>query len=401
MALLPVATALARVLDGIDPPPEETVPIGDANGRVLTRDLSARLTQPPFDASAMDGYAVFGDGAASVGDTWTVIGESAAGRAHSAAAGPGEAVRIFTGAPVPAGCGTVVIQEDVSRTGDTIVAIDGTRAGANIRRAGNDFSEGAVLLKRGRRLDAHTLTLAAAMGYGEVPVARRPVVAILATGDELVAPGTLPGPDQIVSSNPVGLAALVAQAGGTARPLGIAPDRMDALAERIGAARHADVLVTIGGASVGDHDLVGPALKNEGLELAFWKIAMRPGKPLIFGRLGPTRVLGLPGNPVSALITARVFLVPLIQALLGEARAARVRETAILTTPLEANGPRLHLMRATLGRDANGALTVTPSQSQDSSLLAALVEADCLIWREPGVAAADAGEAVTIERLAN
>jgi molybdopterin molybdotransferase len=301
--------------------------------------------------------------------------------------------------PVPAGCGTVVIQEDISRTGDTIIAIAGTRAGANIRQAGVDFSLGDVPLRRGRRLDAHALTLAAAMGHGEVAVARRPAVAILATGDELVPPGTLPGPDQIVSSNPVGIAALVRRAGGLPRLLGIAPDSMDALAERIAAAKDADVLVTIGGASVGDHDLVGAALKHAGLDLAFWKVAMRPGKPLMFGRLGAMRVLGLPGNPVSALVTARVFLVPLIEALLGQARAARVAETAVLTQPLEANGPRLHLMRARLGRREDGALTVAPLSSQDSSLLSALTLADCLIVRQPGAKSAQSGDAVEVERI--
>lgn len=399
MALLPVAEALARVLADIPLPAEEIVPITAAHGRVLTRDLAAKLTQPPFAASAMDGYAVFGDGAAAVGDRWTVVGEAAAGRGFAGAVSAGEAVRIFTGAPVPADCGTVVIQENVSRTGDTIIAIDATKAGANIRRAGNDFDEGDVLLPRGRRLDAHTLTLAAAMGHGEVPVARRPVVAILATGDELVAPGARPGPDQIVSSNPVGLAALVAQAGGIARLLGIAPDNMETLKARIADARDADVLVTIGGASVGDHDLVGAALKAEGLDLGFWKIALRPGKPLMFGRLDKTRVLGLPGNPVSALITGRVFLMPLIKALLGETPDAGATETAVLTQPLEANGPRLHLMRAKLGRGDDGALTVTPLPSQDSSLLSALARADCLIRLEPDGAALKAGDMVAVERL--
>lgn len=399
MALLPVATALDRVLDGVPAPAEEMVAIADADGRVLTQDLAAKLTQPPFAASAMDGYAVYGDGGAPVGERWTVIGESAAGRGFSGRVAAGQAVRIFTGAPVPPGCGTVVIQEDVSRTGEAIIAIDATRAGANIRPAGNDFTAGDVALKRGRRLDAHTLTLAAAMGYGLVAVARRPVVAILATGDELVAPGTPPGADQIVSSNPVGIAALVTGAGGVARHLGIVPDRLEALTACIRAARDADVLVTIGGASVGDHDLVGEALKIEGLDLAFWKIALRPGKPLMFGRLGKTRVLGLPGNPVSALITARVFLVPLIEALLGQDRSAQDHETAILTQPLEANGPRLHLMRAKLGRNEAGALTVAPMPSQDSSLLSALAVADCLIRREPDVGAAAAGEMVVVERL--
>ena len=260
MALLPAETALARVLEGVPPPDEEVVPIGRAPGRVLTRDLAAKLTQPPFDASAMDGYAIHGNEAASPGDRWSVVGEAAAGSAFPGTVGPGEAVRIFTGAPVPATCGTVVIQEHVTRDGDTITADEPTAAGANIRPAGNDFSKGDVLLHRGHRFDAHSATLAAAMGYGEAPVARRPVVAILATGDELVPPGAVPGPDQIVSSNPVGLAALVAHAGAEPRDLGIAPDNKDALAERIGSAGEADILVTIGGASVGDHDLVGAVL---------------------------------------------------------------------------------------------------------------------------------------------
>jgi molybdopterin molybdotransferase len=399
MALLPVASALQQILAGIDAPGEELVSVFEADGRVLSRDLAAKFTQPPFAASAMDGYAVYGAEAAPIGARWTVVGESAAGRGFSGTVGPGQASRIFTGAPVPAGCGTVVIQEDVSRAGDVITAIDATNGGANIRPAGNDFSDGAVLLKRGHRLDPHGVTLAAAMGYGEVPVARRPVVAILATGDELVPPGARPGPDQIVSSNPAGIAALVTRAGGVALQLGIVADRMEDLRAAIAQARGADILVTIGGASVGDHDLVGPALKAEGIDLAFWKVAIRPGKPLMFGRLGPTRVLGLPGNPVSALITARVFLVPLIRALVGIEAKSEERETALLTKPLEANGPRLHLMRAKLGRDANGALTVTPMPSQDSSLLSALVDADCLIRREPGAEAQTNGSAVRVERL--
>ena len=399
MALLPVASALEQILSGIASPAEEMVSVFAADGRVLTRDLVAMFTQPPFAASAMDGYAVYGQDAAPVGARWTVVGESAAGRGFAGRVGPGEAVRIFTGAPVPADCATVVIQEDVARDGDVIVATDATASGANIRRAGNDFAQGDVLLKRGHRLDPHALTLAAAMGHGEVPVARCPVVAILATGDELVPPGARPGPDQIVSSNPAGIAALVVRAGGVPLQLGIVADRMADLRAAIAQARGADILITIGGASVGDHDLVGPALKEEGIDLAFWKVAIRPGKPLMFGRLDATRVMGLPGNPVSALITARVFLVPLIHALLGIEPEARDLETAILSQPLEANGPRLHLMRAKLGRDASGALTVTPMPSQDSSLLSALVEADCLIWREPDAALAAAGDAVRFQRL--
>lgn len=399
MSLLPADAALARILEGVAPLGEETVSVSDADGRVLARDLAASLTQPPFNSSAMDGYAIFGSTAASPGDRWQVVGQSAAGRGFSGAVARGQAVRIFTGAPVPETCGTVVIQENVTRDGDAIVATDATTAGANIRVAGVDFRAGEIALRRGRRLDPHALTLAAAMGQASLPVIRRPVVAILATGDELVPPGTAPGPDQIISSNPIGLAALVARAGGTARLLGIAPDKIDAIAARIRDARDADVLITIGGASVGDLDLVGPALEQEGIALDFWKVAIRPGKPLMFGKLGHQRVLGLPGNPVSALITARVFLLPLIGALLGVPRAAQTREVATLTAPLEANGPRLHLMRAKLGRGVDGTLAVSPMPSQDSSLLSALAEADCLIWREPNAHPLAPGAPVEIERL--
>ena len=399
MALIPVTAALARVLEAVPPPDEEQIAITDADRRVLAQDLVARYTQPPFAASAMDGYAVYGDDDVTVGASWQVVGESAAGRGHTGPVGPGEAVRIFTGAPLPAGCGTVVIQEDITRDGGRIVAREETAAGANIRPAGSDFAAGDVLLPQGTVLGAHALTLAASMGYGALPVARRPVVAILATGDELVPPGTTPGPDQIVSSNPVGLAALVARAGGIPRLLGIAPDDVEGLVTHIRQAAGADVLVTIGGASVGDHDLVGRALRLEGLDLAFWKVAIRPGKPLMFGRLGPMRVLGLPGNPVSALITARTFLVPLIEALLGLPRRARAPDIAVLTRPLDANGPRLHLMRARLGKRGDGLITVTPMDSQDSSLLATLVEADCLIVRQPDSPPATAGDTVEVERL--
>lgn len=398
-ALLPAETALERILENLPPPGEEIVAVADAPGRVLARDLAATLTQPPFDSSAMDGYAVHGRASADTGARWTVVGESAAGSAFKGTVESGQAIRIFTGAPVPAECGTVVIQENVTRDGDAIEATDATPAGANIRKAGNDFTKGDVLLTRGRRLDAHSAALAAGMGYGCLAVARRPVVALVATGDELVPPGTPPGPDQIVSSNPVGLRALIEQAGGIAKDFGIAPDDKIALSTVIERAREADVLVTIGGASVGDRDLVGPVLQEQGLDLAFWKIAMRPGKPLMFGRLGNRRVLGLPGNPVSALITARVFLMPLIRALQGEAHDARVPETAILTAPLEANGPRLHLMRGKLGRNDAGALTVAAMPSQDSSLLSALAASDCLIRRAPDAPALEPGTPVEIDRL--
>jgi molybdopterin molybdotransferase len=399
MPLLPVSEALQRILDGIEPPTVQTISIYNAEDRVLARDLEARFTQPPFDASAMDGYAVRGADLGDPGTRLTVIGASAAGHGFSQYIAPGQAARIFTGAPMPAGTDTVVIQEDVDREGDDIVLYDIPRPGANVRQAGVDFREGHIGLTTGRRLDAHTLTLAAAMGYAEVPVARKPVVAILATGDELVPPGTPPGTDQIVSSNPVGLATLVRKAGGEPRLLGIARDTEESIGTHIASARDADVLVTIGGASVGDHDLVAPALTARGMVLDFWKVALRPGKPLMFGRLGKTRMLGLPGNPVSALICGRVFLAPLIRALLGARERGPDRRMARIRHALEVNGPRLYLMRATCERGADGRLGVTALSSQDSSLLSALAEATCLIVRQPGASAISAGDDVEIEML--
>lgn len=400
MALLPVSEALARILDGIEPPAVQTVSIYNAEDRVLARDLAARLTQPPFAASAMDGYAVRGADLGEPGTRLKLIGTSSAGHGSEQLVGPGQTVRIFTGAPLPTGADTVVIQEDVIREGDDVVINEIPRAGANVRQAGADFREGQTGLTAGRRLDARALTLAAAMGCFEVPVARKPIVAILATGDELVPPGTPPGKDQIISSNPLGLAALVRKAGGEPRILGIARDTEASIASHIAEASNADVLVTTGGASVGDHDLVAPTLTKHGMQLDFWKVALRPGKPLIFGRLDKTRMLGLPGNPVSSYICGRLFLVPLIHALLGERGSGPRRYVARLTHALGANGPRLHLLRAICGRAADGSLSVTAMPSQDSSLVSALSEATCLIVREPDAAAADAGAEVEIEMMA-
>jgi molybdopterin molybdotransferase len=397
--LLPVSEALARILDGVAPTGPETVPLLDALGRVLADDVAAKLTQPPFAASAMDGYAVRAEDIASAPARLAVIGMSAAGRGFRGALRAGEAARIFTGAPLPEGADTVVIQESTQSDGDGVLIREGAAPGANVRGRGIDFEAGQILLRAGRALDAHALALAAAMGHGALPVRRKPVVAILATGDELVPPGTAPGPDQIVSANPIGLAALVAKAGGAPRLLGIARDTTESIAEKIGEARDADVLVTIGGASVGDHDLVAPALRARGMTLDFWKVAIRPGKPLLFGRLGSSRVLGLPGNPVSALICGHVFLKPLIRALLGLSEGDERTLSARLTHALEANGSRLHLMRATLARGAGGELAVTALPSQDSSLLSALAAADCLIVRAPGAPAKEAGSSVEIERL--
>jgi molybdopterin molybdotransferase len=399
MGLISVDEALARILDGVAPTEPEIVPILDAAGRVLAEDVAAKLAQPPFTASAMDGYAVSSSDLTAIPARLKVVGTSAAGRGHRDRLAAREAVRIFTGAPLPEGADTVVIQENTERDGDDVIVREPAKPMANVRARGSDFAEGQIRLHTGRILDAHALTLAAAMGHNTLSVRRKPAIAILATGDELVPPGTLPGPDQIVSSNPVGLAAIVTKAGGMPRLLGIAKDAEADIQAKIAEAEGADVLVTIGGASVGDHDLVAPALTARGMALDFWKVAIRPGKPLLYGRLKKSRVLGLPGNPFSALICARVFLVPLIRALLGATGQGVRRETARLARDLEANGPRLHLMRAKLGLTEDGMLSVSPMPSQDSSLLSALAAADCLIIRAPATAAAAAGSEVEIERL--
>lgn len=399
MPLLPVAEALARVLAGAEPTGVERVTLLQAAGRVLAADVAATLTQPPFDTSAMDGYAVQSGDVARVPVRLRLAGESAAGHAYRGELHPGETVRISTGAPLPAGADAVVIQENTERDGDRILINEPAVSRQHIRRRGFDFSERQTLLRAGELLNERSITLAAAAGHAELAVRRKPRVAILATGDELVEPGTPPGPDQIVSSNSFGLAALVTRAGADPLPLGIARDSHEAIADKIARSAGADILVTIGGASVGDHDLIGPVLKSAGADLDFWKIAMRPGKPLLFGRLGDRRVLGLPGNPVSCLVTARVFLLPLIRALLGRAVVDPIRR-ARLTAPLEANGPRTHYMRAALSPASDGALPFAdPLASQDSSALSLLTSADCLIIRPAGAPALAPGALVDIMDL--
>ena len=395
MALLPVEQALARILDGVAPLGPETVGLREARDRVLAEPIVATLTQPPFDSSAMDGYAVRAADVARVPITLPVVGESQAGKRYREPIGPGEAARIFTGAPLPEGADTVVIQENTERIGDTVRVNEVPVSGANVRLRGGDFGEGETLLEGGRRLDAAGILIAAAAGHATLPVRRKPRVAILATGDELIEPGTAPGPDQIVSSNPYGLAALIERHGGAPQSLGIVGDTHDALAARIAAARGADVLVTIGGASVGDHDLVRPALEAAGMTLDFWKVAIRPGKPMLFGRMGGTRVLGLPGNPLSCLVSARVFLVPLIASLLG--RVAKLGErTALLANDLPANGPRQHYMLARLEESAEGPPRVAALASQDSARVSGLANADVLIVRPPEAPPARAGDSVRI-----
>jgi molybdopterin molybdotransferase len=399
--LLSVADALAGVLAQARPLPRETVPLADALGRTLAADLAATRTQPPKAVSAMDGYAVRAADVATLPATLALIGQSAAGHGFDGTVKAGETVRIFTGAPLPDGADAILIQEDAEADGDRICAQAVATQGRHVRAAGLDFKQGERLLAAGTRLGPAELALAAAMNHPTLPVARRPRVAILATGDELVRPGMAPGPDQIVASNSFAVAGMVTAAGGTPLDLGIAGDSFEALQAAIAAAKAAgaDVLVTLGGASVGDHDLVKPALAKEGMELGFWRIAMRPGKPLLHGRLGEMAILGLPGNPVSSIVCAILFLVPLLRALAGDPDAAADRsEPALLGAPLKANDQRQDYLRATLAPGA-GLPVATAFPAQDSSLLRVLARANCLIIRAPHAPPAAAGEPCRILRL--
>ncbi|WP_321341070.1 gephyrin-like molybdotransferase Glp [Breoghania sp.] len=401
MSLIPVDDALARLLEGVEPTAAETVPLAEAAGRTLAADLAATRTQPPFSASAMDGYAVRASDVAHAPCSLKIIGEAPAGHGFSGKVQAGEAVRIFTGAPVPEGADTIVIQENTERSGDTVIVSKGANEGTYVRPAGLDFAQGDVLLKAGSVIDYRALALAAAMNHGTVSVRRRPRVAVLATGDELVEPGEVPGPDQIVASNQYGISAMAEACGGEARRLGISRDDETELANHVRAALawEADVLVTLGGASVGDHDLVQAALGNEGMELAFWRIAMRPGKPLMAGRLGRTKVVGLPGNPVSSLVCGHLFLRPLMAALLGRIGGDAAPEQARLASPLPANDRRQDYLRATLRRDADGVLIASPFKLQDSSVLSRLALADGLVIRPPFAPALEAGAPVSVVRL--
>ena len=401
--LIPVAEALSRVLASArEPLAEELTPLSEAFGRTLAREALALRTQPPFDNSAMDGYALRAADAASAGARLEVVGESAAGRAFAGRVEAGQATRIFTGAPMPGGADAVAIQEQARREGASVTLTNRVAQGENVRTRGFDFVEGEVLLAAGLRLTPRDVALAAAANHPALWVRRRPRVAILATGDELVAPGETPGPDQIVASNSLSVAGVVLAAGGVPLDLGIAGDEPAALAQGVARAREAgaDVLVTLGGASVGDHDLVQRTLIDAGMELDFWRIAMRPGKPLMHGRLGAMRVLGLPGNPTSSTVCALLFLRPLLRALAGDPQAgADLSEPARLAVSLEANAVRQDYLRATLTRDGDGALLATPIATQDSSLVKALARADALIVRAPHTSAASAGEACRIIRL--
>lgn len=400
-AMISVAEARGRILAAVKPLPAETVSVAEAVGRVTATDIVARRTQPPVAVSAMDGWACRSADVATVPARLKEIGYVPAGSSFDGVVGPGEAVRIFTGAPVPKGADCIVIQEDVDANGKELTVREGAKAGTYVRPAGLDFKEGEVGVQAGRRLTPADIGLIAAMNWPWVEVHRRPRIAMIATGDELARPGEPIGPNQIVSSNALALAALIREAGGIPIDLGIARDEEASLHALADGARGADMLVTLGGASVGEHDLVRKVLGQRGLQLDFWRIAMRPGKPLMFGRAtlesGSIPLLGLPGNPVSALVCGHNFLIPALRAMLGLDWQPQL-ETAVSGSDLAENDRREDYLRATLRQD-EGRLVATAFDRQDSSMLRLLSDADCLIIRPPLAPALKAGDAVQILRL--
>ncbi len=397
--MISVEEALARVLAGVESVPPETVGLANALGRVLAVDVAARLSHPPRAVSSMDGYAVRAADVAAVPAKLKPIGESAAGSGFKGTVAPGTCVRIFTGAPVPGGADAVVIQEDTASESGAVVIRKVAKPGEWIRPEGLDFRSGDVLLKAGTALTARDVGLAASMNVPWLQVRRRPRIALIATGNEVVWPGDPVGPDQIVSSNSVALAAYVRVLGGEPVNLGIAPDEPKALLALIDAAKGADLLVTSGGASVGDYDLVREALGRSGFDLGFYKVAMRPGKPLIFGRLAGIPVLGLPGNPVSAGVCAAVYLKPAMEKMLGLARDDAPEPTALLGRDLPANDHRQDYMRSKLAFNDAGEEVATPFDRQDSSMMANFARADCLVIRPPEAPAVPKGARVRILRF--
>jgi molybdopterin molybdotransferase len=395
MALLPVNEARARILAGVKPLPAEPVKLADALGRVLAAPVKAGRDQPPFDCSAMDGYAVRAADVSTVPVTLRVIGVSAAGRAFSGKIGPGEAARIFTGAPLPRGADTVVIQENTeAETPSSVKILQTARSAQNLRVRGLDFTKGDALLPGAIRLNARDIGLAAAANIPLLHVRRQPCVALFATGDELVEPGDKPNRDQIVSSNSHALMIMARHFGADVTNLGIVRDNLGATVQAVRRAQGADVLVTSGGASVGDHDFVQEAFRRSGVKIDFWKIAMRPGKPFMYGRRARQHVMGLPGNPVSALVCARLFLKPLLEAFLGLPEGTPME--ARLAAAMKANDGREDFVRASLSITSDGARTVIPFDKQDSSMQRTFRTADCLIIRPPHAEAARAGAMVPI-----
>ncbi len=393
--MISVEEARARILSGLAPTGTEIVPVSAALGRVTAEPILSRLTHPPQDVSAMDGYAV------RAGDPQPrlVIGAAPAGHPFAGRVGAGEAVRLFTGSVVPEGADAIVLQEDTDRDGDSISIREAIRPGQHIRRAGQDFAEGQMMVQANARLNPRHVGLIAAANHAWVPVRRRPIVAILATGDEIVLPGDPIGPGGIVSSNSHALSAFVRACGGEPLLLPIAGDSISAIADAASSVRHADLLVTTGGASVGDHDLVAPALEGVGLKLDFWKIAMRPGKPLMHGSLGSVRLLGLPGNPVSSYLCALLFLKPAIERLLGLPGAAPRPIRAVLMTGLNENDHRADHLRCRLTEAEDGMLQAEPFGRQDSGMLSALAHSDAVILRAPHAAAVEAGSVVEVLRF--
>jgi molybdopterin molybdotransferase len=398
-AVISVEEALARLLALVDPLPPEQISLADGLGRILAKEVAARRTQPPFAVSAMDGYAVRADDLAEIPVELRIIAEVPAGAGFGGRVGPGETARIFTGAPMPAGTDTIIIQEDTERSGDRVRVLEGAPCGRYVRREGLDFAAGDVLLRHGRQLGARDIGLLAAMNRPWLFVHRRPRIGILSTGDEIVMPGDPIGPHQIVSSNSLALTAIVAACGGIAVSVGNAPDDPEALRRIAAATSGVDLLVTTGGVSVGEHDLVREALAADGFDLDFWQIAMRPGKPLMVGRYRGTPMLGLPGNPVSTFVCAMLFLVPAIERLSGVAPAASAAPTARLGAALAANDRRQDYLRARLAGAADGVEEVFAFEVQDSSMMRLLAAADCLILRPPHAPAAAAGSTVPIVRF--
>ncbi|MDA0663157.1 MAG: molybdopterin molybdotransferase MoeA [Proteobacteria bacterium] len=392
--MLAVAEARQRILSAFTPLPPEQVSLSDALGRVLAEDVASRRTQPPMAVSAMDGYAVRAADTEIIPATLEVVGAAPAGGSYQGEVNPGQCVRIFTGGPVPAGADAIVIQEDTVAEGNLVSVLETVPVGHYVRPAGLDFSEGEILLKAGATVTARDIGLAAAMNRPWLMVRRQPRVAILSTGDEVVMPGDPVGPNQIVSSNGLSLAAAVRARGGIPISLGIAPDNRETLAAMAAGARGANLLLTTGGVSVGEHDLVQSVLGEAGLDLDFWQIAMRPGKPLMFGHVHGTPVLGLPGNPVSSLVCAVIFMLPALDRMQGVVAPERPAYKAQLTVNLEENDRREDYLRASLSYSAAGASLVTPFSRQDSSMFSRLAHADCLVIRAPHATAASVGDTV-------
>ena len=398
--MISVDEARTRILTTFNALPPEDVSLDKALGRVLAQDVIARRTQPPLAVSSMDGYAVRSNDLDKIPKIFEEVGKVAAGDSFEGVVGRNQTVRIFTGAPLPKGADTIIIQENTDATAEQMTIKAGAPPGQLVRETGLDFSGGDMGLSSGKLLSARDVSLAAAMNFPWLSVHRRPRIAILATGDEIVRPGEPIKKNQIVSSNALALQAFIEVSGGIAINLGISPDQNDILRQMADGARGTDLLVTTGGISVGEHDLVRQALNTNGLEVDFWRVAMRPGKPVMFGKLGAVPILGLPGNPVSSIVCALVFLLPVMRRLLGltDQHNANVQR-AFLASPLPANDKREDYLRATIEYREDGTVWTRPFKRQDSSMLTLLAKAQCLIIRAPHAPKADPGETVQVMRF--